>query len=309
MSDFLPNEFTIRKMELELTCYESIKPEYNAVVFVIHGMADHALRHFELGEYLNKHRLGFASMDLPGHGKSAGNPENLGAWPENGFDKINEIINFRIKEIIKKYSIPVIILGHSLGSFIALRYICKYGEEITACILSSPIAEPSSLLMMFGKTISYIVAKINGEDSKSKLLDELSFGNYNNHFKPNRTRFDWISSNEKVVDDYIADSYSGIICSSGYFSDFLKGLSVVYSQENLGKIPVNLPILIFAGSEDPVSNRGEWVKILKTKLENAEIKNIKFEIYSGMRHECMNEINNAKVYKDVISFCENSIPE
>ena len=307
MRDFSISEFRKTAGQLDLECYETISKLDKAIVFFIHGMADHAKRHFKLGEHLVANGFGFSTMDLPGHGKSAGNIKNLGNWPESGFVRINEFIDSRINELKDKYNKPIILTGHSMGSFAAIRYMQKAGDNLAGCIISGPIAQPTPSTMIMGKFVSASLCRISGPDSKSKFLNELSFGAFNKKFRPNRTDFDWLSSDESTVDDYVEDIHSGIICSSAYFYDLAKGLGIVYSNKELEKIPAFLPIMIFAGSEDPVSDMGKWVMKLRDKLAETNHKDVTIRIYEDYRHECMNEKNNEKVFEDIICFCNSAL--
>ena len=86
--------------------------------------------------------------------------------------------------------------------------------------------------------------KLRGQNEKSdaKLL---SFGNFNSHFKPNRTKFDWLSSDNSQVDKYIADPLCGFICTTSFYRELFSGVLEVNKLEEFKKTPQNLPIHIF----------------------------------------------------------------
>lgn len=290
--------------DLDVFYYENIKEDDSLIVFIVHGLAEHSARYQKLGEALRKNGIGCATLDLPGHGNTAGGLEGRGKWPEDGFDFCVEIVNSGVNNLKEKYGKPIVLFGHSMGSFISLGYIEKYGNALKGCILSGTNDSQASVLIGAGKFIASIQCSIKGKDFPSKLLDNMSFGSFNRHFKPNRTDFDWLSRDEKEVDKYVEDPYCGYISSVGLFKSFLNGLSFIYKKNNINDIPDNLPIYVFAGEKDPVGNFGKGPQLLAERLRNAGIKNISIKIYHDARHECLNETNSKEVIENIVQFCE-----
>lgn len=136
-------------------------------------------------------------------------------------------------------------------------------------------------------------------------MDSLSFGDYNNAFKPNRTKFDWLSRDDKEVDKYINDPYCGTIFTAGFFYDFLNGLKKIEDKKNFKLIPKNLPIYIFSGDKDPVGKFGKGVLNLYNRYKNHGVKDIKYKLYSEGRHEMLNEINRDEVMDDTVQWLDS----
>lgn len=288
---------------LDISYYENVAESDNMIVFMVHGLADHAIRYEKLGRKLRQEGIGSATLDLPGHGNSAYGNEGLGLWPEDGFNFCIDAVNNGIKKLSEKYGKPIILMGHSMGAFLALGFIQKFSDSIKACILSGTNDSQAPVLMSIGKILATVITTIKGSDYKSKILDTMSFGSFNGHFKPNRTKYDWISRDTEEVDKYVADPYCGFIASTGLFKSLLGGLSVIYKEERISAIPKKLPIYCFAGGRDPVGEFGKGPSSLTAKFKNAGIKDIKLKIYDEARHECLNEINNDEVMEDIASFC------
>ena len=51
--------------------------------------------------------------------------------------------------------------------------------------------------------------------SPSPFMDKMTFGSFNKPFKPNRTKFDWLSHDNEQVDKYVADPYCGAVLILG----------------------------------------------------------------------------------------------
>lgn len=297
--------FRIKTNIEELIFYESIEDDCKAIIFTVHGMAEHARRYTRFSSVLNNNGFGFASLDLSGHGLSVAKGREPGEWPENGFDYSINVIKDRINYISEKYGKPVILFGHSMGAFLSLGIISKYKGLVIGCILSGSNDAQPAILLLAGKIVTAFIIKTKGWNYRSKLLDAMSFGKFNNKFKPARTKFDWLSRDMIEVDKYVADSLCGYICSAGLFKGFLKGLGEIYDKKRIRKIERDLPVYIFSGENDPVGDFGKGPENLKIRLNSNGVSNVKLKLYHNARHECLNETNHDEVLEDIISFIKD----
>lgn len=271
------------------------------VVQVIHGMAEHANRYERFAKALNKEGFLVYADDHRGHGKSAEDINSLGYISDNdGFhtmvgdqQEINEYIRRENSEE------KVFIFGHSMGSFLSQRYMELYGNTVDGVILSGTGGKPN-LLMKAGIPLSGIIMKFKGRRGNGKLMNDLGFGAYNKQIENPKTDFDWLSRDEEEVSKYVADPYCGSVFPVSFYYDFLKGLGTIHKKENLKNIPKDLPIEIFSGDGDPVGEYGKGIVSLYNTLKALGVKNIKYKLYAGGRHEILNETNKEEVTKDII---------
>ena len=149
--------------------------------------------------------------------------------------------------------------------------------------------------------------KIRGREAKSELMDKLSFGSFNNKFKPTRTNYDWLCSVDEEVDKYIDSEYCGFICTTSYYYDLIRGLWKINEKENLNKIPKDLPVYIFAGDKDPVGDFGKGIINLYECYKALGIKDLKYKLYKNGRHEMLNENNKDEVIEDILNWINNII--
>ena len=273
--------FFIDKEGKEIKCYKWI-PTRKAIgiIQIVHGMTEYALRYDYFAERLCEQGYMVYAHDHRGHGETAGSDDERGYIADNeGFDILVEDAK-ELTDIIKKDNpdLPIIIFGHSMGSFVSQRYIELYGKEIDGLILSGTNGKPQ-LHTKLGILISGIEILLRGRKAKSKLMDKLSFGDFNSNFKPNRTNYDWLCSVDEEVDKYIASSMCGFICSTSFYYDLIRGLWKIHKEKNLNSIPKNLPILIFAGDKDPVGNFGKGIINLYECYKRLGIKNVKYKLY------------------------------
>lgn len=278
--------------------------DIKGIVQLVHGMTEWIPRYdYFAKKLMNEGYIVFAH-DQRGHGKSA---DQLGYACENhGFNTMVDNIKDFNDIIRKKYPDKEIILfGHSMGSFLSQRYAQKYGQTIDKLILSGSNGKPDNITKL-GKVIAKVEMKLKGRENPSKLMDKLSFGNFNDNFKPVRTDFDWLCSVEEEVDKYIADKYCGFVCSSSFYHDLIDGIWSIHKEENKNKLDKNLPIYIFAGDKDPVGDFGKGILDLYNRYMEYGVKNVKYKLYKDGRHEMLNEWNRDEVIEDVINWIKEN---
>jgi len=280
-------------------------PEGNikAIVQIAHGMAEYAERYEGLAEALNKAGYGVYINDTIGHGKSIKTKEDLGHLPSNGFNIAVEDIH-ELHEIIKKEhkELPIFILGHSMGSLLTQSYISKYGSEVAGCILSGTAGK--QFLTAIGSVVAKVSKTIHGERTRSPFLDKLSFGNFNNNFKPTRTNFDWLSSDNDEVDKYIESPLCGFTCTNGFYYELASSVNKIHDKNAVKNIPAKLPIYIFCGDKDPVGGQTKNVLKLIDMYKAIGIQDLEYVFYKDGRHEMLNETNKSEVIDGVINWLE-----
>lgn len=281
----------------------STSTEPKAIVQIAHGMAEHIDRYDEFARELVKNDFSVYGNDHRGHGKTAGTKENLGYFAdEDGFSMVVEDMHQLTLKIREVYpTAPIILFGHSMGSFLARKYIQVYGGELTGVILSGTGGDPGFLGKM-GLLLAKNEAKRKGAKTPSPLLDKLAFGNFNKPFKPARSDFDWLSRDQEAVEKYIQDPLCGNISSAGFFQDLFEGLMSIHKPAEIRKTPKDLPIFLLSGSKDPVGNNSKGVLQVYQSYLQAGIKDITYKLYEDGRHEMLNEINKHEVYEDIINW-------
>lgn len=278
-----------------------------AILQIAHGMAEHIGRYADFATFLVNHGIYVYGNDHRGHGHTETCKEDRGYFADqNGYETVVEDM-ITLTNIIKRDypSTPIILLGHSMGSFLSRRYIQLYGNHLHGVIFSGTGGHPGIL----GKVGHYIAtreARKHGRRTASNRLNSLTFGSYNKAFKPNRTEFDWLSRDEKEVDKYIEDPLAGGVFTSGFFDDFFKGLLTIYDEDQ--KVPKELPIYFISGDKDPVGKNSKGVLQSYHQLQSVGLKKISYKFYPDARHEILNETNKQEVYNDVLHWILVHLP-
>ena len=132
--------------------------------------------------------------------------------------------------------------------------------------------------------------------------DHLVVGNFNRKFKPARTRADWVTSDREHLDAYVSDPLCSFVFTVNAYYSMFSGMISMQRKEGVYMIPKNLPILFAAGSEDPVGNFGKGVRKIYEKYRAAGIRDVSLQLYTGDRHEILNESDREQVYDDLFEW-------
>jgi alpha-beta hydrolase superfamily lysophospholipase len=274
-----------------------------AAIQIAHGLAEHAGRYARLAEALTGAGYAVYGSDHRGHGKTAKSPEDLGFFAaSDGWAKCVEDLWQVNRRIAAEHSgLPLILVAHSMGSFLAQNFIAEHGDALAGVVLSGSNGKPPAAAI-FGKAIARLERLRLGRRGRSALLDRLGFGAFNKPFEPSRTPFDWLSRDPAEVDRYIADPLCGGASSTQLWIDLLGGLSRIARPALQRRIPKALPIHLIAGGRDPVTGNTKGLEQLIGAYRAAGLNHLSHRFYAGARHELFNETNRDEVTADLINW-------
>ncbi len=276
------------------------------VLQIAHGLSEHAQRYEAFAKELTNQGYAVYANDHRGHGQTAGSPEKVGYFEDTPFWKAALEDMHQLTQLIQKENegVPIFLFGHSMGSLLTRQYITQWGKELKGAIICATGGDPG-MLGKIGGMVAKLTATISGKKERSQFLDKLSFGKFNDAFKPNRTNFDWLSRDEKEVDKYVNDPYCGVVFTAGFWVDFLKGINYINSADCYQNTPKDLPLLLIAGDKDPVGDMGKGVLQIKQTYEKVKINNLQCTLYPDARHELLNETNRAEVIGDILNWLQD----
>lgn len=273
---------------------------------IAHGMAEHAARYDETARALASAGWAVYAHDHRGHGKSARDDSDLGHFADrDGWAKVRSDVRAvrawaRAQE---KPDLPLVLFGHSMGSFISLSETIDGPGAIDGLILSAG-NKGGGALVRAGSIAAKLERLRQGPRGKSGLLAFLSFGSFNKSFEPARTPFDWLSRDPEQVDRYIADPRCGFRCTNQLWIDVLEALVEIGEDSQLAKLPRDLPIWQMAGSRDPVSDGTKGLAAQIDQMKRVGLTRVTHTFYPGARHELLNETNRSEVVADLLKWLE-----
>lgn len=277
-----------------------------AVIMVAHGMAEHSGRYARLAQALCNEDYGVYAPDLRGHGRTAENAI-LGHYADHdGWAKVVGDLASLNQHIGQQHpETPILLLGHSMGSYIAQAYLLHHSASLHGAILSGSNFQPVTLYRA-ARQIARFERWRQGAAGRSALIEWLSFGSFNKAFKPTRTAFDWLSRDPVEVDKYVQDPLCGFRCTNQLWVDLLGGLQQISKASNLAQIDPGLPLMVIGGECDPVSE-GKRLKDLADALCDAGNRHLQLKIYPQARHELFNETNRDEVTTDVLAWIAQAL--
>ncbi|HSG58253.1 MAG TPA: alpha/beta hydrolase [Woeseiaceae bacterium] len=275
-----------------------------AVVQILHGLGEHIGRYARFAAAANERGFAVIGHDHRGHGPGCSDRGYFSG--RDGWRKVVADVHAVNEWCRDRYAgLPIVMLGHSMGSFIAESFAMHHGAYLKGLLLSGS-NWPARLQLLPGRIAAYLEAWRIGPQNESRLLARLGFGAFNKCFKPNRTDFDWLSRDEAEVDKYIADPACGGPFSCRLWTDFLGGLWELGSDDALNRIPADLPILISGGGADPVGGEKGMASLMMHYAQTGHSR-VKLRIYPDGRHEMLNEINRDDVTRDWLDWIATTV--
>ncbi len=280
------------------------------ILQIVHGMAEYIERYEELAQYLGEKGILVTGDDHLGHGKSVGSNGIYGYFCEQ--DPATVVVRdvHRLKKITQEEypGVPYVILGHSMGSFILRNYLFRYGTGIQGAILCGTGSQPPALVKLC-RLMTALQGLFLGQKHRAVFIDKMAFGSYNKKIPDAKTPFDWLCTDEKVVERYVEDKLCGFIFTVNGFRTLFTLLDRLNQEENLKMMPEKLPVYFIAGDMDPVGNYGDGVKKAFGDFKKAGMEHISLKLYPGDRHELLNEKNRQQVYEDIYPWIMERVKE
>lgn len=304
--DFYFNSSTGKNKIHARMCTPDAEPK--AIVQIIHGIAEYIDRYDDFMTFLAKNGFIVVGTDHLGHGKSIEKEDQRGFFAyENGWDyavRDEEVLRLAMRENYPE--LPIIVFGHSMGSFLARTLIIRYPEAYNAAVISGT-GNQGAALVNGGLFMSNLITGLMGAHHYSKLLNNLAFGSYNKIYENPKTDYDWLSRDEANVQKYIDDPLCGFIPSCSLFRDMMTGVKFITNKKNLTKMNKNMPVYFMSGSMDPVGECGKGVEKAYNNFIEAGMNDVSIKLYPEGRHEMLNEINKKEVYSDVLAWLNSKI--
>ncbi len=275
---------------------------------IAHGVAEHGGRYARLAGVLTAAGYAVYAGDHRGHGLTARTPEDLGFFAErDGWRRcVADLWQLNRRIAAELPGLPIVLIGHSMGSFMVHQFISEHGGALAGVVLSGTAGG-----LPAGAAIVRVLARLErlrlGPRGKSELLSRLTFGAFNKPFEPARTAFDWLSRDEAEVDKYVADPLCAFPLSVQLTIDVLDAIGTVTSTVRQSCVPKDLPVHVIAGTRDPVGENTRSVAKLLDAYRSAGLERVTHRFYPEVRHELFNELNRSEVTDDVLAWLNDVI--
>ena len=276
--------------------------EFDTVLVIHHGMAEHQERYRGFIEFLCSNKVAVYMHDMANHGKSNTDYQEAGWFGEkDGYKGLIEDFRHNVKLAQKENpGKKIIVMGHSMGSFICRLYTGWYPDDGYAGAIYMGTGGPNPIAGM-GKTMASAIGAIKGKKHKSRTIDKMAFGSYGKNFE-GRTNFDWLTRDKAIVDRYIQDPYCGFLFTVQGMKDLITVNMACNEDSWFESVRKDLPILVCSGALDPVGGDSKGIEAVKEKLLQTGHTRVTVKLYPECRHEILNEINKDEVMADILQW-------
>ena len=273
-----------------------------AIVQLAHGMIDYTARYTELANFLCSHGYIFAGNHHLGHGKSVSSKDELGYFADKGgYRYVIEDVHSMNKHLHKAYpDLPIILLGHSMGSFIARLYAAEHPSSISGLIIHGT-GGPNPLVGV-GKMLAGIIKSFYGPMHRSELINKMAFGTYNKKYPKEEGHNAWLTRDLARVAGRDTDEFTSFKFTVSGYIDLFTFLGSCNSKSWFKEYPKNMPTIIMSGDMDPVGNYGKGPRYVYKQLMINGADNVTLKTYEGARHELFNETNSDEVFADILNW-------
>lgn len=289
------------------TVYAPKNGEVRGVVQLSHGMIDYVARYEALADFLTGGGFVFAGNEHLGHGRTAAAASDFGFFADkDGYKLVIRDLHSMNELLHKEYQgAPLVLFGHSMGSFLARLYANEHPETISALVIHGTGGKNPAAPM--GKALVSLLSCFFGKRHRSKLVNSIAFGSYNNRFDKSEGHNAWLTRDLSRVATRDTDPYTSFLFTlSGYY-DLFTMLERCNSKEWFKNYKKSLPTLIMSGLMDPVGDYGKGVMYVYEGLKSEGVENLSLKTYEGARHELFNEYNMDEVFSDLLLFLEEAV--
>lgn len=254
-----------------------------AAVQITHGMGEHARRYEHVALALTDAGYVVFAQDHRGHGATA-SADDLGNLGAGGWTALVEDIGMLSAVVWGQHpGLPLILLGHSMGSFAVQQYLLDNSGDVDGVVLTG-------------------TAVIDLLEPALDLDQPLDLAMFNAPFQPARTDYDWLSRDEAVVDAYVADPLCGFGIDTASAKAMFAGARRLADPARVAALRDDLPVYIAVGESDPVNGGLTLLHPLADRLKEAGLTDVTVVTYPGARHEVLNETNSAEVIGSLVGW-------
>jgi alpha-beta hydrolase superfamily lysophospholipase len=247
-------------------------------VGIVHGFAEHSGRYDHIGIALNQTGWAATAFDYRGHGKASGKRAFV-----SRFDQYLEDVSCFIEETrLVCPEGPLVLLGHSLGGLICVRYVQTQKLDAVGLILSSPFLGMAMRVPTFkaiaGRLLSFVWPTI----SMKSGLDPAT-----------------LSHDANAVESYRRDPMVFDYARARWFSEVLLAQDLAMRDARRCLIPT---LMLLAGDDQIAST-----EVSQHFFENMAVDEKEKIVYEGFYHEVLNEEKKGKVIEDLCMWLEKNL--
>ncbi|WJS90575.1 alpha/beta fold hydrolase [Microbacterium testaceum] len=256
-----------------------------AVVQLLHGVGEHAGRYGALIEALVDAGYTVYADDHRGHGRTglrqwSGDRRKLGRLGPGGLGAARDAVWTLTQRIRAEHpDLPLVLLGHSWGSFLAQMLLDRHPEAFDAGVMTG---------------------------SALRVPGSLNAGDLNAPWKHLRgSGMEWLSSDEQVGLDFVADPLTTSTPLARLFGPIETVKLLGRPRRDLER---DVPLLLMVGRDDTVGGPRSVHKLADAYTRRSGLTDVTTLVYPGARHEIFAETCQAEVRADLLAWLDERMP-
>lgn len=275
------------------------------IVQLVHGMCEHKERYIPFMQFLAAEGFVCVIHDQRGHGESIKSKSDLGYMYDGGWRALVEDVREVNKRIRDNYpSLPIYLLGHSMGSMVARSFAKRYDhciDELFVCGCPSyNVGTPAA------RILASMMITLFGSHYRSPLLQKLSFGTFNRPFRHEGYPQAWVCSDKDTLRNYHSDPLCMFNFTANGYQNLFGLMLDCYSSKHWSMSNPDMPIHFISGAEDPCRISDVAFDKAVEMMRQVGYRHVTSHLYPGMRHEILNETGKMQVWKDVLTAIDRS---
>ncbi|MDL2238247.1 alpha/beta hydrolase [Christensenellaceae bacterium OttesenSCG-928-K19] len=292
------------KIDVFVRAWKDNEAEPQFILQIAHGMVEYIDRYDDFAQFICANGGAVYGNDHLGHGYTGENAGLLGYFAEKDGDRFVVEDMHKLTGLIRQRhpKTPIVLLGHSMGSFLTRIYATQYGGDVNAVIIMGTSGTNPSVAIL--RAISKLGMIFGKAKKPANLITKLAFGGYNKRYEEVNSPNEWLSRDRAVVQKYDADPWCTYRFTHSAFHDLANILDAMSGEKWAVKLEKDIPYLLIAGDMDPVGGYGEGVKEVYGLMKNAGVSDLEMKLYPGARHEILNETNKREVYDDILGWID-----
>ncbi len=269
------------------------------IVQIVHGMAEYTARYEEFAQYLVARNILVVGADHLGHGLSMGeNPSGYFCEKEPAKTLVEDVRILKDMFRAEYPEIPYVLFGHSMGSFVTRNFVHSYSGEIDGAILSGTGMLPKGLVIAM-KAMVDVLLRAKGSFCKSAFVDKMAFGSYSDRIENPKTGYDWLTTDEERVQEYLDDPLCGFSFTLNGFIGLAGLLLGLHDKSRIKTMDKMFPMHFIYGDQDPVGDYGKSAFASCCMYTDAGMERVTNTVYPGKRHELLHEDIRETVMEDI----------
>lgn len=303
---FMKTDFQLKSrydgLNLSAVVVEPDQRDPEAVIQIAHGLCGCKERYLPFMEYMADHGVACVAADHRGHGKSLMSSRDLG-FMQGGYMALVEDMKQLTDWTAGHFSgVPIVLLGHSMGSLAARIYIRKYDWELAGLILcGSPGYNGMAPVAML---LTGFMCMFNDGRMRPAFLQEYASSRFNKKFA-SEGRLAWMCSDLQERNKVISNPLNDYPITTNMMHNLLSMMVMTHSRHGWAVLNPDMPVAFISGEDDPVMGGEKKLHDAAKLLAKLGYTNVTAAIFSDMRHEILNELDKELVWDDIINFIKN----